>query len=43
MKAITAVGLAFAAQEIEAIPALSHDVPLDYVLTETAMFDFRSS
>jgi 5-formyltetrahydrofolate cyclo-ligase len=43
MKAITAVGLAFAAQEIEAVPALSHDVPLDYVLTETEMFDFRSS
>ena len=43
MKAITAIGLAFAAQEIEAIPALSHDVALDYVLTETAVFDFRSS
>ena len=42
-KAITAIGLAFAAQEIEAVPALSHDVALDYVLTETAMFDFRSS
>jgi 5-formyltetrahydrofolate cyclo-ligase len=43
VKAITAIGLAFAAQEIEAIPALSHDVALDYVLTETAVFDFRSS
>ena len=42
-KAITAIGLAFAAQEIEAVPALSHDVALDYVLTETQMFDFRSS
>lgn len=42
-KVIMAIGLAFAAQEIEAIPALSHDVPLDYVLTETAVFDFRSS
>jgi 5-formyltetrahydrofolate cyclo-ligase len=41
--AITAIGIAFAAQEIEAVPALSHDVPLDYVLTETRMFDFRSS
>ena len=41
-KAITAVGLAFAAQEIEAVPALSHDVALDYVLTETQIFDFRS-
>jgi 5-formyltetrahydrofolate cyclo-ligase len=42
VKAITAIGLAFAAQEIEAIPALSHDVALDYVLTETQIFDFRS-
>jgi 5-formyltetrahydrofolate cyclo-ligase len=41
-KAITGIGLAFAAQEIEAIPALSHDVPLDYVLTEKRIFDFRS-
>jgi 5-formyltetrahydrofolate cyclo-ligase len=41
-KSITAIGLAFAAQEIEAVPALSHDVALDYVLTETGMFDFRS-
>jgi 5-formyltetrahydrofolate cyclo-ligase len=42
-KAITGIGLAFAAQEIEAIPALSHDVALDYVLTETRVFDFRST
>jgi 5-formyltetrahydrofolate cyclo-ligase len=41
-KPITAIGLAFAAQEIEAVPALSHDVALDYVLTETEAFDFRS-
>ena len=41
-KAIIGVGLAFAAQEIEAIPALSHDVPLDYVLTEKRVFGFRS-
>ena len=42
IKLITAIGLAFAAQEIEAVPALSHDVALDYVLTETEAFDFRS-
>jgi 5-formyltetrahydrofolate cyclo-ligase len=42
VKPITAIGLAFAAQEIEAVPALSHDVALDYVLTETEAFDFRS-
>jgi 5-formyltetrahydrofolate cyclo-ligase len=42
-KAITAIGLGFAAQEVEAVPALLHDVALDYVLTETQMLDFRSS
>jgi 5-formyltetrahydrofolate cyclo-ligase len=42
MKVIKAIGMAFAAQEIEAVPALSHDVALDYVLTETQIFDFRS-
>jgi 5-formyltetrahydrofolate cyclo-ligase len=42
-KPIRAVGLAFSLQEIEAIPALSHDVSLDYVLTEAKVFDFRSS
>jgi 5-formyltetrahydrofolate cyclo-ligase len=41
-KPITAIGLAFAAQEIKAVPALAHDVALDYVLTEKKMFDFRS-
>jgi 5-formyltetrahydrofolate cyclo-ligase len=33
-KTITAVGLAFAAQEIEEVPVLSHDARLDLVLTE---------
>lgn len=41
-KAITAIGVAFAAQEIKAVPALEHDEALDYVLTETKVFDFRS-
>jgi 5-formyltetrahydrofolate cyclo-ligase len=41
-KGFAAIGLAFAAQEVEAVPALQHDVPLDYVLTETELFDFRS-
>jgi 5-formyltetrahydrofolate cyclo-ligase len=41
-KHIIGVGLAFAVQEIEAVPALAHDVALDYVLTETDVFDFRS-
>ncbi len=42
MKPVVAIGLAFALQEIELVPALSHDVALDYVLTETQVFDFRS-
>jgi 5-formyltetrahydrofolate cyclo-ligase len=42
IKAITAVGIAAAVQEVEAVPALSHDAMLDYVLTETQMLDFRS-
>jgi 5-formyltetrahydrofolate cyclo-ligase len=41
-RATTAIGLGFAAQEVEAVPALSHDVALDYVLTETEVLDFRS-
>jgi 5-formyltetrahydrofolate cyclo-ligase len=39
---VTGIGLAFSVQETPAIPALSHDVPLDYVLTEKDVFDFRS-
>jgi 5-formyltetrahydrofolate cyclo-ligase len=41
-KAVRAAGVAFSVQEIEAVPALPHDVALDYVLTETQSFDFRS-
>src|SRR5215218_11431915 len=41
-KVITAIGAAFAVQEIKAVPALPHDVALDYVLTEKKVFDFRS-
>ncbi len=43
LKAITAVGVAVAVQEVEAVPALLHDAALDYVLTETQVLDFRSS
>ena len=42
IKAITAVGIAAAVQEVEAVPALSHDAALDFVLTETQVLDFRS-
>jgi 5-formyltetrahydrofolate cyclo-ligase len=41
-KTLVAVGLAFTVQEIPQVPALPHDVRLDYVLTETDLFDFRS-
>lgn len=41
-KAVMGIGLAFAAQQIDTVPALSHDVPLDYVLTEKRVFDLRS-
>ena len=41
--ALTGIGLAFAIQETPAIPALSHDVALDFVLTEKDAFDFRSN
>jgi 5-formyltetrahydrofolate cyclo-ligase len=34
------MGLAFAVQEIPQVPALSHDVRLDYVLTEAKLFSF---
>ena len=42
-KGFAAIGLAFSGQEVATVPALQHDVPLDYVLTETKVFDFRSS
>jgi 5-formyltetrahydrofolate cyclo-ligase len=41
-KPIVAIGMAFAVQEIATVPALPHDVALDYVLTEAQAFDFRS-
>ena len=42
-RAVKAIGLAFSGQEVEVVPALQHDVALDYVLTEAQVFDFRSS
>jgi 5-formyltetrahydrofolate cyclo-ligase len=40
-QAVVAVGLAFAAQEIAAVPASPHDAPLDLVLTERGVIDLR--
>jgi 5-formyltetrahydrofolate cyclo-ligase len=36
------VGVAFAVQEVEAIPAEGHDIHMDRVVTENEMIDFRS-
>ena len=40
-KAVTAVGIAFAAQEIAAVPATPRDARLDLVLTEREVIDLR--
>jgi 5-formyltetrahydrofolate cyclo-ligase len=41
-KCIVAIGIAFAAQEIDHVPVTSHDAPLDFMLTEAEIIDFRS-
>jgi 5-formyltetrahydrofolate cyclo-ligase len=43
MKPVIAIGIAFAAQEIPAVPAGPHDERLDLVLTEREVIDFRGS
>jgi 5-formyltetrahydrofolate cyclo-ligase len=40
-RAVVAIGVAFAAQEIAAVPATPRDVPLDLVLTEHEVVDYR--
>jgi 5-formyltetrahydrofolate cyclo-ligase len=42
-KAIIAVGLAFAAQEVATVPATPRDARLDLVLTEREVLDLRGS
>jgi 5-formyltetrahydrofolate cyclo-ligase len=42
MKPVTAVGIAFAAQEIDAVPTTVHDARLDLVLTERQIIDLRA-
>ena len=42
-KQVTAIGLAFATQEISQVPAAPHDERLDLVLTEREVIDFRSA
>ena len=42
MKPVLAIGLAFAVQEIAAVPATPRDARLDLVLTERGAIDFRT-
>jgi len=42
IKDVTAIGIAFAAQEIAAVPATARDARLDLVLTERETIDFRA-
>jgi len=42
-KPVTAVGLAFAAQEIASVPATPRDARLDLVLTEREVIDCRGT
>jgi len=42
LKPICAVGVAYAAQEVPAIPNEPHDESLDYVLTERELIDCRA-
>jgi len=42
MKPVTAIGIAFAAQEIAAVPATARDARLDLVLTECEAIDCRT-
>jgi 5-formyltetrahydrofolate cyclo-ligase len=43
MKPVTAVGIAFAAQEIARVPATERDARLDLVLTEREVIDLRGT
>ena len=42
LKPVVAIGIAFAAQEIAAVPATPRDARLDLVLTEREAIDFRA-
>jgi len=43
IKAAVAVGISFAAQEIEQVPVTPRDARLDLVLTEREVIDLRGS
>ena len=42
MKKISAIGIAFAAQEVTDLPKTDHDEKLDFVLTEREIIDLRT-
>src|ERR1022692_2872235 len=42
-KKVIAIGIAFAAQEIDKVPATPRDARLDLVLTEREIIDFRGT
>ena len=42
-KPVVAIGIAFAAQEIDAVPTTPRDARLDLVLTEHEVIDFRTT
>jgi len=39
--AITAIGIAFDCQEVDAIPHLDHDEPMDYIITPTQIIEVQ--
>lgn len=41
LKSVTAIGIAYAAQEIASVPATEFDARLDLVITEREIIDFR--
>ena len=41
MKTVVAIGIAFAAQEVDAVPKTPRDEKLDLVLTEREVIDLR--
>ena len=43
LKQVAAVGIAFAAQEVAAVPDTPRDARLDLVLTEREVIDFRTA
>jgi 5-formyltetrahydrofolate cyclo-ligase len=43
VKSVVAIGIAYAAQEVSEVPTTSRDAPLDLVLTDRDVIDFRKA